>query len=302
VKVINPSNWQHRVGNQRDWVWRGWRIRYTYWRSPDPNATPVLLLHGFGASIGHWRHNFSALAEQHTVYALDLLGFGGSTKVATTYKIDLWVDLVYEFWRTFISRPGVVIGNSIGSLVCLGLAEEYPQMVKGVAMLNLPDFSVREEMIPSWLQPIVGAIEGAFTSPWLIKPLFYFLRSPSVVRKWAGLAYHNGEAITDELVEILASPAQDVGSASTFAALFQAMSNSSFAPKIGKILPHLEMPLLLLWGRHDRMVPPGLAARFVAMNPNLELVEMDAGHCPHDECPEVVNPLLLQWLSQFNDS
>lgn len=294
-----PLNWQQRVGNQRDWVWRGWRIRYTYQRSLSPNATPILLIHGFGASIGHWRHNLSALAENHTVYALDLLGFGGSTKAATTYKIDLWVDLVYEFWQTFIRQPVVLMGNSIGSLVCLGLAGEYPQMVKGVVMLNLPDFSVREEMIPKWLQPLVSTIEGAFTSPILIKPLFYFLRRPPMVKKWAGMAYHKVEAITEELVDILASPAQDIGSAHTFAALFQAMSRSSFAPKVSGILPHLEMPVLLLWGKHDRMVPPGLVKRFTAMNPNLEVVELAAGHCPHDECPEIVNPLLIEWLSRY---
>ncbi len=126
MKVTNSSNWQQRVGNQRDWVWRGWRIRYTYQRSLSPNATPVLLIHGFGASIGHWRHNLPALTENHTIYALDLLGFGGSTKAATTYKIDLWVDLVYEFWLPDESLPKFVNQiypqiNFIGGS-CLGRA------------------------------------------------------------------------------------------------------------------------------------------------------------------------------------
>ncbi len=297
----NSLPWRQRVGNQRDWVWRGWRIRYTYWRSPLPGATPILLLHGFGASIGHWRHNFSALAENHTVYALDLLGFGGSAKAAISYDTNLWVELVWEFWLTFIRQPTVLMGNSIGSLVCVGVAGAHPEMVKGVVMINLPDFSVREEMLPPWLQPIVSSIENLFTAPLLIKPLFYLLRRPAVVKKWAGMAYHNPEAITEEFVEILSRPALDQGSATTFAALFRGMSSPGFAPPIGSILPHLTMPLLLIWGRHDRMIPPNLANRFAAMNPALEIVALDAGHCPHDECPEVVNLILCQWLSRLQE-
>jgi len=297
----NSLPWRQRVGNQRDWVWRGWRIRYTYWRSPLPNATPILLLHGFGASIGHWRHNFAALAENHTVYALDLLGFGGSAKAAISYDTNLWVELVFEFWLTFIRQPTILMGNSIGSLVCVGVAGTHPEMVQGVVMINLPDFSVREEMLPPWLQPVVRSIENLFTSPLLIKPLFYLLRRPAIVKKWAGMAYYNPEAITEELVEILSSPALDQGSATTFAALFRGMSSTSFAPSIKSILPQLTMPLLLIWGRHDRMIPPNLANRFAAMNPALEIVALDAGHCPHDECPEVVNLILCQWLSRLQE-
>ncbi|NEO86883.1 MAG: alpha/beta hydrolase, partial [Spirulina sp. SIO3F2] len=52
--------WLEQVGQQRDWLWRGWQIRYSVGRvlSPQsPNAPPILLLHGFGAALEHWRHN-----------------------------------------------------------------------------------------------------------------------------------------------------------------------------------------------------------------------------------------------------
>ena len=56
--------------------------------------------------------------------------------------------------------------------------------------------------------------------------------------------------------------------------------------------------MLLMWGRKDRMIPPKLARQFVELNPNLELIELDdAGHCPHDERPEQVNQILLDWLA-----
>lgn len=257
-----------------------------------------MLLHGFGASIGHWRHNLEVIGEHHTVYALDMLGFGASRKAAADYKIDLWVAQVYEFWQTFIRKPMVLVGNSIGSLVCLAAAAAHPEMVQGIAMINLPDFSLEEEMIPGWLRPVVASIKSLVASPVVLKSLFYVVRRPTVLQKWAGRAYANPAAVSAELLEILALPSQDRGAAATFSALFKAMTSSDFGPRVKTILPSLDIPLLLMWGRQDRMIPPMLAAQFAALNKNVKLVEIDdAGHCPHDECPELVNQVLLDWLA-----
>ncbi|NER48808.1 MAG: alpha/beta fold hydrolase [Symploca sp. SIO1A3] len=295
-----PVPWQQRVGSQRDWVWRGWQTRYTYFRPPSTAQTttvPIILIHGFGASIGHWRHNLEVLGQHHTVYALDLLGFGASRKASTDYKISLWVEQVYEFWQVLIRQPVVLVGNSIGSLVCLAAAAKHPEMVKGFAMINLPDLQAREEMIPSWLEPLVVTLESLVASPVLLQSLFYLVRRPGFVRKWAGMAYANPEAITDELVEILTVPAQDRGAAATFSTLVRRMTSAQFSPNVKSILPQINVPMLLLWGLEDRMIPPKSARQLATLNPNLKLVELaNAGHCLHDECPEQVNQILLDWL------
>ncbi|MGQ4645965.1 alpha/beta fold hydrolase [Lyngbya aestuarii] len=299
--MTTSVHWQQRVGSQRDWMWRGWQTRYTYFRAfstESRKTTPVMLLHGFGASIGHWRHNLEVIAQDHTVYALDMLGFGASRKASAEYKIDLWVEQVYDFWRTFIQQPVVLVGNSIGSLVCLVAAASHPEMVKGIVMISLPDFGQREEAIPPWLRPVVSTIENLVASPMLLSSLFYLLRRPGVVRKWAGIAYANPTAITTELVEILTEPAQDKGAATTFSALLRGMLSAEFGPPVKKVLPTLDIPMLLLWGNQDRMIPPGLARQFVELNSHLEFFEIEnAGHCLHDECPEQVNQILLNWLT-----
>ncbi|MBD2743919.1 alpha/beta fold hydrolase [Coleofasciculus sp. FACHB-1120] len=292
------QHWQHRIGSQRDWVWRGWQTRYTYIRASQPTqkTTPVLLLHGFGTSIGHWRHNLAVLGQSHTVYALDMLGFGASRKAQADYKIDLWVEQVYDFWRTFIQQPVVLVGNSIGSLVCLAVAAAHPEMVKGFVMMSLPDPSIEEEAIPTWLRPVVAAIKGVVASPVILQNVFYLVRRPSFVRKWAAIAYANPNAVTDELVDILAGPAQDRGSAAAFGAILKAMTSAKFSPNVKTLLPNLNTPMLLIWGRQDKMIPLSVLARFRDINPKLHLVELDAGHCPHDECPDEVNQIILNWL------
>ena len=304
-------HWRQRVGNQRDWVWRGWQMRYTYARSaqPQPNSPPILLLHGFGASIGQWRHNLEPLAQHHTVYALDLMGFGASEKATAPYGTPFWAEQVYDFWRTFIGQPVVLVGNSLGSLVAMAVAAKYPDMVQGLVMINLPDSSVLES--PVWARqaiaalaictrPVVKAAKRIFTSPLVFNPLFRVIRSPRVVRLWVKQAYTSPEIITEELLEILSTPAFDRGAAAALRAMIDPKTGSRENFTAKKVLPTLKIPMLLLWGKRDLMVPPKLAPLFVQCNPRMTLIEIaDAGHCPHDERPEEVNPILLRWLAEL---
>lgn len=307
VGVTAALAWQYRVGEQRDWVWRGWHTRYTYIRAKQPDhSMPLMFLHGFGASIGHWRHNLAQLGEHYPVYALDMLGFGASEKAVAPYGIEFWVEQVYEFWQTFIRQPVVLIGNSIGSLVCLAAAAAHPDMVRGLVMINLPDSSVLEN--PAWVRslmagvkplakPFLGVAKWIFTSPVVFNNLFRVIRHPQVIRLWAKQAYANPAAVTDELVEILSSPAYERGAARTLRAMVNGKSQGSTAYSAKTILPRLEIPMLLFWGLRDMMVPPKLARLFLAYNPNLKLIEIEeAGHCPHDERPEFVNQEILAWI------
>jgi pimeloyl-ACP methyl ester carboxylesterase len=164
-------------------------------------------------------------------------------------------------------------------------------------MLSLPDVSLRQEMIPPLLRPFVTGLENLFAPPPLIKTLLQFLRRPSLIRRWAGVAYADKTAITEELVEILANPAYDRGAEETFSALFQAIRKPRFAPAVKDVLPQLDLPMLLIWGCQDRMIPPSLAPTFAALNEKIQLIELEnVGHCPHDESPVKFNSLLLDWL------
>lgn len=285
-----------RYGYQQTWIWRNWKIHHTV--IPNPRSqVPVILVHGFGGSIGHWRQNMAELSKYHSVYAIDLLGFGASDKPNINYSIDLWVQQLHEFWQAYVGKPVVLVGNSIGSLTCLATAAMHPDMVKGVAMISLPDTASHAETVPSIVRLVMRGLQGIFLSPLLLYPLFYVLRHPLVVRRWASLAYACEEAVTDELLEILMKPARERNSARAFCAILKAMTNPQFSPSVRSILGNLRMPSLLLWGKQDRMIPSSSAKQFLRYNPKLKLVELDnAGHCAHDECPERVNSELVNWI------
>lgn len=301
--VVDALPWRQRIGSQRDWMWRGWQTRYTYLRSQKSEiAPPLLFIHGFGASIGHWRHNLSVLSQHHTVYALDLLGFGASEKAIAPYNLRLWLEQVHDFWLTFVREPVVLIGNSIGSSVCLAVAKAYPDMVKGVVMLNLPDSSVLEQ--PEWfdsavkvVRPIMVVGKSIFTFPLIFNPFFRVLRSSRLIRLWAKQAYASSDGITDELIEILATPARDTGAVKALRSMVNTPKVTEYRAR--SILPTVRVPMLLFWGKQDKFVPPSLAEYCVKLNPKLELVEIEnAGHCPHDERPEEVNRKILSWIKE----
>lgn len=298
------TSWQQRIGHQRDFVWRGWQTRYSYLKSQQPNSNthrpPLILIHGFGASIEHWRGNMPALSQQHSVYAVDLLGFGASVKARTRYSVDLWVEQIHDLWLAVIQQPVVLVGNSIGSLVCMTAAAKYPEMVRGIVMLSLPDVSVREQALPPAVAPIVTQIENLVASPLLIKTLLKFLRQPKVIQRWAKVAYEDESAVNEELVQILSAPAYDDDADRTFYRLFQGVRQPEFAPAAKDILPSIDVPMLLVWGEQDRMVPIGLAAGFADMSDRLELMRLPKmGHCPHDENPALFNEILLEWLGRL---
>lgn len=307
------THWTHRIGQRRLWLWRGWQIHYSYTQTTTANpainedAIPVLLLHGFGASIGHWRNNIPALSQAHTVYALDLLGFGQSEKAPASYDTTLWVDQVYDFWRTFIGRPIILIGHSLGSTVGLAIAARHPEMLAGLIMFTLPDASVLD--IPAWLRsPVLKPLinlplslaKRILTAPFIFGPLFRLIRRPQVIQKWARSAYRLTEVVDDELVDVFSSPAYDRGATRALAAMINAGNPAIENFKARYALPKLSVPILLIWGKQDKAVPPTLAPKFLKYNPNIQLIELDdVGHCAHDECPDAMNQIMLDWISQL---
>lgn len=297
LRPARPSLEQlQRFGYQQTSTWRNWKIHHTV----IPNSrsqVPIIFVHGFGGSIGHWRQNMSELSKYHSVYALDLLGFGASDKPNIDYSIDLWVQQLHEFWQTYVGKPVILVGNSIGSLVCLATTATHPEMARGVAMISLPDTTSHTESVPAIVRPMMKVLQAIVLSPLLLYPLFYMLRHPLIVRRWASLAYACKEAVTDELLEILTKPARSRDSARAFCAILKAMTHPKFSPNVRSILSKIRTPSLLLWGKEDRMIPSASAKRFLSYNPKLKLVELEnAGHCAHDECPERVNSELVNWI------
>lgn len=280
------------------WEWQGHRIEYI----DVGRGCPLLLVHGFGASLGHWRKNIPAIAEAgYRVFALDLLGFGGSDKPARDYTVELWQQQLYDFWEARIGEPTVVVGNSIGGLLALMAIADRPEIAAGGVLLNCAGgLNHRPEELPIPLRWILGGFTKAVTSP-VGSLLFNVVRQKSRIRSTLKQVYCDRAAVTDELVELIYRPACDPGAGKVFASVLSAPPG----PKPTDLLPRVESPLLVLWGERDPWTPIAGAACYRQLAGDRADVEFqsipNAGHCPHDERPELVNEAILAWLGRTFD-
>lgn len=284
------------LGHQRSWYWRGWRIRYSFLApTTATDRPPVLLLHGFGASLAQWRQTLGPLAQQHPVYALDLLGFGGSAKAATTFGTSLWVEQVHDFWCQWLGQPVVLMGHSLGALVALTAAVTYPEMCDRIVLLTLP--AARQELLPAWLETLARPLERTFSTPLLIRPLFRVVRQPWLLRAILRRLYTQPERVDAALVNSFARPPRERGAARTLCYLVRSRTDPHFSPTSRSLIERLQRPTLLLWGQADQVIPPQWGRQVTCLNDQITLIELpNAGHFLYDEYPEQVNQTILDWL------
>lgn len=283
----------------RYWYWRGWRVHYQV--VPAINSqqeeAPLLLLHGFGSSLEQWRDNIAVLAQNRTVYALDLLGFGDSQKAATVFNTDLWSAQVHDFWQTWIEVPVVLVGHSLGSLVALDVAVAEPVMVERLIMLTLP--AAREELLSGWMETLSRMAERLFSTPLLIRPIFQILRQPNVIRRVLKSIYQHPNRVDEALVRQFIKPTTDYGAARSLCYLVRSRTEIQFTPETKKLVPHLTMPTLLLWGQADSVIPPTWGEQIAPLNPQVTLrIIPQVGHCLYDDEPDIINQQILDWLEE----
>ena len=283
------------------WTWRGYQINY---RAAGDTGAAVLLIHGFGASVGHWRKNIPILAESCRCYAIDLIGFGSSAKPAPSaeieYTFETWAELVVDFCREVIGTPTILVGNSIGCIVALQAAVTNPEFIRGVALLNCSLRLLHDRKLAQmpwyrrWGAPVLQSI---LTIPAIGSFFFRQLAQRKVVRKILLQAYHRPEAVTEELIDILMAPAADPGAAD----VFLKFTAYSWGPLPEDLLPQLACPAIAIWGAADPWEPIELGRELMSVTTVDRFVELpDVGHCPQDEAPELVNPILCDWIASVN--
>lgn len=273
------------------WTWRDRPIYYVRAGNPRSDRPPLLFVHGFGASTDHWRKNIQGLQDDFEVWAIDLLGFGRSGKPDMAYSGELWRDQLHDFITEVIGRPAILAGNSLGGYVSLAVAAQKPESAAGLVLLNSAGpFSDADPRKPTVMSRIVRwfALQN-----WVAFLIFQNTRRRSVIRKTLEKVYLDKTAVTDRLVEEIYRPSCDRGAAKVFASVFRTPRGAT----VDELLQQLDKPLLMLWGEGDPWMNAQVrSAKFREYYPSLTEHFIRAGHCPHDEAPDVVNDLLKNWV------
>ncbi|TAD75101.1 MAG: alpha/beta fold hydrolase [Oscillatoriales cyanobacterium] len=278
------------------WQWRGQAVHYVQAGTGADGCPPLLLVHGFGASTDHWRKNIADLQQDFSVWAIDLLGFGRSAKPDWVYSGELWQAQLQEFIEQVIGQPVAITGNSLGGYASLCVAANHPTLVRGVVLLNSAGpftETVNQTQPKGWQKILRSAIQSVLLQPLPSYLLFQNARRKATIRKTLAKVYLDQSAVTDRLVEEIYRPSCDPGAVKVFASVFKAPRGENVDQLLGK----LQVPLLLAWGEGDPWMKA--RARSEQFRRHYEAVDeyfLAAGHCPHDEVPEMVDDLIRQWV------
>ena len=248
----------------------------------------IMLLHGFGANSYTWRSWIGALAKEHEVWSVELKGHGSAPAPPDDlYSLHDHADLVH---RLIVQKDlheltlvGHSMGGGIGLLVALRLLEEGRLerlvLVSGAAYPQRPP-------------PFIALATRGRLSEWGLR----FFPKRLLIRRVLRSIVFDPEAVTDAQVAAYAEPFYSPPHRTALIKTAVQIVPPDLA-KITKRIPEIDLPTLLLWGRHDWIVPLDVAERLLAALPNAQLEIMEnCGHVPPEELPKESLEIVLKFL------
>ena len=266
------------------------QINTRFWALGD-EGTAVILIHGHGGSVENWKLNINALAQNHRVYAMDLVGFGRSDKTSIPDSFSCGAQFVNDFMEVQHIDRASLIGNSMGGGLTLQFAIQFPDKVEKLVLANAAGLG---KELTLTLRLLTLPLIGEFLSKPSRKGTTRFLKE----------CVYDSALITDELVETFYQMSILPGAQKSFLSALRAGANlcGQHADIIRSIVDNLasiNVPTLILWGQQDRILP--IAHAYVAQGriPNAKLQILDrCGHLLQLEHPEEFNALLLEFLAR----
>ncbi len=252
------------------------------------HGPPLLFLHGLGGLWQNWLLNLPAFMDSHRVVAIDLPGFGGSEMPAGDISIPGFARAVDAVCRELGLEEPVVVGNSMGGFVGAELAVSFPTRVAKLALVAAAGLStehlVREPLLAgarAWA--VLTARTGVRAEVAVTRPRLRRAALQVVVRYPERLSV----PLSIELVR--------GANASGFIPAFDALMRHSFRDTLERI----EVPVLIVWGRNDILVPVDDAEMFehlIGENAHSVIFD-DTGHLPMLERPGRFNELLAGFIA-----
>ena len=261
----------------------------TRYQEAGTSGSAVLLLHGIGCSVLEWESNIEALATQHRVFALDLVGFGLSGKPADhSYSLRRLAQFVLDFMKVKGIDRAHFAGNSLGGRLALECAAMAPAQVASLVLVDPAGMARRGTLFEFRLAtlPILGEI---FTWPHRLGTRMLWRKAFAAPSSF----------VTDALVTTKLSLARQPGAQAAFLKTLRGFVDfRGFRPgpveQLAAALPGIQAPTLVLWGRNDRFVPCAHAEVLGRSLPNVQVEIWDrCGHALQVECAQRFNETAL---------
>ena len=294
------------------WKWKHWEISWSLSKKSNcENNINILLVHGFGASKNHWRHNQDFLGKFFKCYAIDLLGFGESSQPSALlnyesykensvkYSFDLWSNQISKFCTEVIKSPVYLVGNSIGGVIALKAAEVLKNNCKGVILIDCAQRTMddkrlkKADVLMNLFRPLLKTI---VRQRLISNTLFSRAANPNVIKNILKQAYPSGKNIDEDLIEILYQPSKRTNSKEAFRGFINLFDDYLATD----LFDQIDAPIQLIWGEKDPWESLSEAKEWKKKFRNIKRLDIieGAGHCPHDEEPEKTNQLICEFLQE----
>jgi len=278
-------------------------IEFPHGDSPD--GAPIVFVHGLGGSHLNWCLIGPELADRHRAVALDLHGFGLTPGTRATATVQRNTRLVDRFVREVTGTPVILVGNSMGGLISLMQTAAAPETVRGLVLIDpalppprqTPDRQVSGQFLLYALPGLGELYVRAVMSR----------RPPEVaVRRLVELCFADpSRADPAMLTAAIALAAERQRQERRNAAAFLAASRSlirvvSQRHRYWEMMASVRVPVLLIGGESDRLVPAAAMRQAAARNPRWETVLLPGvGHTPQLEVPDSVIGTVRDWLGRI---
>jgi len=264
----------------------GLRLHYVV----EGRGPAVIFVHGLGGFAESWRHNVRPLANRATVFSVDLPGFGESAKPRTDYRLAYLASALRGFMNGLGLAQASLVGHSLGAAVSVTLALTHPTRVERLALVGgvVPGCNYR----PSWIYRLI-ALRG-------VGELLSLGGSAKLYK--AALArcfYDPDRREVDFFVDYAYTSRTDgVARAAYLATLRDVRIDfETHCEDYRRALATLQLPVLLIHGRQDRVVPAEHCAEVAGVLRHAAVRWVDAcGHFPQIEHVEAVNGWLVDFL------
>jgi pimeloyl-ACP methyl ester carboxylesterase len=262
------------------------------------SGPPLVLIHGITSSSQVWELVGPQLARHHTVLAPDLLGHGQSAKPRGDYSMGAFASGIRDLVLGLDLDRVTVVGHSLGGGVAMQFAYQFPERTERLALVSSGGLG---HSVHGLLR--VATLPGSE----LVIPLLAGRRVLDAGRAVGRALGRVGLQLGTDALEIARGHASlgDPESRSAFVHTLRASVDKSGqrVQALDRLYLAENMPLLILWGARDRIIPPGHGRRAHQMVPGsrFELFEA-AGHFPHLDEPERFVAALEEWVATTRPS
>jgi pimeloyl-ACP methyl ester carboxylesterase len=256
----------------------GLQLHYKKAGSGDP---ALILLHGFGASLFSWREVIEPLAGYGTVIAYDRPAFGLTERPLSwdgdlnPYSPQAQVELLIGLMDALDIKQAILVGNSAGGSVSIQTALEYPDRVGALVLVDPAVYQTGGTS--AWLHLLQKTPQMDRLGPVLVRSIAK--EGDASIKK----AWHNPNLITPDIFEGYRLPLQ----ADNWDIALWEFNKAAEPRSLEESLKEISIPVLVLSGDDDRLIPLEFSQRLAGDIPGAELVIFqDCGHLPQEECPE----------------